>query len=206
MPTTSCRGPNSTSIPACPSRCRERSCCSNVPSNSILPMRWRTATRRCATIVSSSAPACRRSTARLRSIFAEPYNVAAPRRSGYRRQNERHSSQCLVLRSSLMEIESTPSTRLMMRKSIFPVFVFEVFLARLHRTSASRTSPPHPTGCHRLDMSRHRLKLSCPGSNAPIGGSRLSTSEEAALLAFFDFPAEHWDHLRTSNPIESVFD
>ena len=26
-----------------------------------------------------------------------------------------------------------------------------------------------------------------------------------ALLAFFDFPAEHWAHLRTSNPIESVF-
>jgi len=25
------------------------------------------------------------------------------------------------------------------------------------------------------------------------------------LLTFFDFPAEHWDHLRTSNPIESVF-
>jgi len=24
-------------------------------------------------------------------------------------------------------------------------------------------------------------------------------------VAFFDFPAEHWDHLRTSNPIESVF-
>ena len=26
-----------------------------------------------------------------------------------------------------------------------------------------------------------------------------------ALLTFYDFPAEHWDHLRTSNPIESVF-
>jgi putative transposase len=26
-----------------------------------------------------------------------------------------------------------------------------------------------------------------------------------ALLTFFDFPAEHWAHLRTSNPIESVF-
>ncbi|MDR3517209.1 MAG: IS256 family transposase [Azospirillaceae bacterium] len=26
-----------------------------------------------------------------------------------------------------------------------------------------------------------------------------------ALLAFFDFPAEHWVHLRTTNPIESVF-
>jgi transposase-like protein len=25
------------------------------------------------------------------------------------------------------------------------------------------------------------------------------------LLAFFDYPAEHWDHIRTSNPIESVF-
>ena len=26
-----------------------------------------------------------------------------------------------------------------------------------------------------------------------------------ALLTFHDVPAEHWDHLRTSNPIESVF-
>lgn len=26
-----------------------------------------------------------------------------------------------------------------------------------------------------------------------------------ALLAFYDFPADHWDHLRTGNPIESVF-
>ena len=26
-----------------------------------------------------------------------------------------------------------------------------------------------------------------------------------ALLTFYDCPAEHWDHLRTSNPIESVF-
>lgn len=25
------------------------------------------------------------------------------------------------------------------------------------------------------------------------------------LLAFYDFPAEHWGHLRTTNPIESVF-
>jgi putative transposase len=29
--------------------------------------------------------------------------------------------------------------------------------------------------------------------------------DRAALLAFYDFPAEHWDHLRTANPIESVF-
>jgi putative transposase len=31
------------------------------------------------------------------------------------------------------------------------------------------------------------------------------TKDREALLAFFDFPAEHWDHLRTANPIESVF-
>lgn len=31
------------------------------------------------------------------------------------------------------------------------------------------------------------------------------TKDKEAMLAFFDFPAEHWGHLRTSNPIESVF-
>ncbi|EFH28828.1 RHS/YD repeat-containing protein [Streptomyces sviceus ATCC 29083] len=31
------------------------------------------------------------------------------------------------------------------------------------------------------------------------------THDEAELLAFFDFPAEHWIHLRTTNPIESTF-
>ena len=29
--------------------------------------------------------------------------------------------------------------------------------------------------------------------------------DRAALLAFYDFPAEHWAHLRTTNPIESTF-
>src|SRR6056297_2643001 len=31
------------------------------------------------------------------------------------------------------------------------------------------------------------------------------TKDKEALLAFYDFPADHWDHLRTGNPIESVF-
>ena len=31
------------------------------------------------------------------------------------------------------------------------------------------------------------------------------TKDRDGLLAFYDFPAEHWDHLRTTNPIESVF-
>lgn len=31
------------------------------------------------------------------------------------------------------------------------------------------------------------------------------TKDREALLAFYDFPAEHWKHLRTTNIIESVF-
>ncbi len=31
------------------------------------------------------------------------------------------------------------------------------------------------------------------------------TEEKEVLLAFYDYPAEHWVHLRTSNPIESTF-
>jgi putative transposase len=29
--------------------------------------------------------------------------------------------------------------------------------------------------------------------------------DEDVLLAFYDYPAEHWIHLRTTNPIESTF-
>ena len=29
--------------------------------------------------------------------------------------------------------------------------------------------------------------------------------DRKALLTFYDFPAEHWKHIRTSNPIESTF-
>jgi putative transposase len=31
------------------------------------------------------------------------------------------------------------------------------------------------------------------------------TKDRDALLAFYDFPVEHWKHLRTSNPVESTF-
>ena len=29
--------------------------------------------------------------------------------------------------------------------------------------------------------------------------------DKESLLAFYDFPAVHWQHIRTTNPIESVF-
>jgi transposase-like protein len=35
--------------------------------------------------------------------------------------------------------------------------------------------------------------------------SECLAKDRAELLAFYDFPAEHWTHLRTSNPIESTF-
>lgn len=31
------------------------------------------------------------------------------------------------------------------------------------------------------------------------------TKDWELLLAFYDFPAEHWVHIRTTNPIESTF-
>ena len=38
-----------------------------------------------------------------------------------------------------------------------------------------------------------------------IYGAATKAEAEKALLAFYDFPAEHWVHIRTTNPIESVF-
>jgi len=38
----------------------------------------------------------------------------------------------------------------------------------------------------------------------PKAVAKLTTDREA-VLAFYDFPAPHWIHLRTSNPIESTF-
>ena len=29
--------------------------------------------------------------------------------------------------------------------------------------------------------------------------------DKKEMLAFYDFPAEHWTHIRTTNPIESTF-
>jgi transposase-like protein len=38
----------------------------------------------------------------------------------------------------------------------------------------------------------------------PKAAQRL-TKDQEELLAFYDFPAEHWTHIRTTNPIESTF-
>lgn len=42
------------------------------------------------------------------------------------------------------------------------------------------------------------------GAKFPKAVAKL-TDDQAQLLAYFDYPAEHWIHLRTTNPIESTF-
>jgi transposase-like protein len=46
---------------------------------------------------------------------------------------------------------------------------------------------------------RAHLRRQVPHAVAKI------TEDREELLAFYDFPAEHWIHLRTTNPIESTF-
>ncbi|MFC7738906.1 transposase [Roseomonas sp. GCM10028921] len=45
----------------------------------------------------------------------------------------------------------------------------------------------------------------CPTCPKPTLWTESMSINRTALLTFYNFPAEHWDHLRTSNPIESVF-
>jgi putative transposase len=42
------------------------------------------------------------------------------------------------------------------------------------------------------------------GAKYPKAAAKI-TGDQEQLLAFFDFPADHWVHLKTSNPIESTF-
>ncbi len=65
----------------------------------------------------------------------------------------------------------------------------------------------------------HQIYLAATKANAQTAFERLIKTYEArypkaveylvkdrdALLAFYDFPAEHWQHIRTTNPIESTF-
>jgi transposase-like protein len=37
------------------------------------------------------------------------------------------------------------------------------------------------------------------------GAMKCLEKDKSSMLAFYDFPASHWQHIRTSNPIESVF-
>src|SRR5262249_11905746 len=57
---------------------------------------------------------------------------------------------------------------------------------------------------------RQRAELACDlficrsDAKYPEAAECLAQAREV-LLAFYDFPAEHWGHMRTTNPIESTF-
>ena len=59
------------------------------------------------------------------------------------------------------------------------------------------------------DQGRRRDAHSTPSSRATQlkyeKAAECLAKDRDALLAFYDFPAEHWKHLRTTNPIESTF-
>jgi transposase-like protein len=55
---------------------------------------------------------------------------------------------------------------------------------------------------HALDAVR-AFQTAC-GAKFPKAVAKI-TDDVEELLAFYDFPAEHWIHLRTTNPIESTF-
>ena len=43
------------------------------------------------------------------------------------------------------------------------------------------------------------------GIKWPKAAAKIADDDEEALLCYYDYPAEHWRHLRTTNPIESPF-
>ena len=50
-----------------------------------------------------------------------------------------------------------------------------------------------------FDLFREKYEAKYPRAVACL------VKDRDELLAFYDFPAEHWRHLRTTNPIESTF-
>ena len=51
---------------------------------------------------------------------------------------------------------------------------------------------------------RHLISSLKPMIKYPKAAQCLE-KDRLELLAFYDFPADHWPHIRTSNPIESAF-
>jgi transposase-like protein len=61
-------------------------------------------------------------------------------------------------------------------------------------------------GAESKDHARAAVKAfeAAYGAKFPKAVAKI-TDDVAELLAFYDYPAEHWVHLRTTNPIESTF-
>jgi putative transposase len=62
-----------------------------------------------------------------------------------------------------------------------------------------RDAPDRDHACRAIEAFARDYGVKWPKAAAKI------TEDAEELLTFFDFPAEHWQHLKTSNPIESTF-
>ncbi len=62
------------------------------------------------------------------------------------------------------------------------------------------TAPTRDEALGRLRRFAQRLERDYPRAIAAL------TTHQDELLAYYDFPRDHWKSLRTSNPIESIFD
>jgi putative transposase len=62
-----------------------------------------------------------------------------------------------------------------------------------------RDAPDRPHAQRAIEVFARDYGVKWPKAVAKI------TDDAEELLCFFDFPAEHWGHLKTSNPIESTF-
>lgn len=60
-------------------------------------------------------------------------------------------------------------------------------------------SPTREDAQAALDEFKHRYRAKYPKAVACLA------KDEDVLFAFYDFPAQHWTHVRTTNPIESTF-
>jgi putative transposase len=71
---------------------------------------------------------------------------------------------------------------------------------------AAKTSLAEIWGAEDIDHARAALASFAKqyGAKFPKAVAKL-TDDEKDLLAFYDYPAEHWIHLRTTNPIKSTF-
>ena len=88
-------------------------------------------------------------------------------------------------------------------------------LGSQNRKCARRAAPPRPAAkraiqeIYNAEDEEHAAKAvrdfeRAYGAEYPKVVKRI-TDDEGELLAFVDLPAEHWIHLRTTNPIESTF-
>jgi transposase-like protein len=71
---------------------------------------------------------------------------------------------------------------------------------------AAKTALTEIWGAEDIDHARTALAAFAKqyGAKFPKAVAKL-TDDEQELLAFYQYPAEHWIHLRTTNPIESTF-